>query len=116
PDLRLNGCEPGCTIRIGERNPLLHFFFIGGRMKIVSIGKLPVQALSQELAHGGLTRSFDAHHQNDHLYVTNVSHKPMNADTLFARVTHSWMRVSDRVQYSTAARRSELLKFTGTSL
>ena len=45
---------------------MLHFFDIGGRVKIVSVQESPSDAIGEELADGGFSGSGCAHHENDH--------------------------------------------------
>jgi hypothetical protein len=53
--------KPGRPIRIGERNTLADFCHILGGMKIIGIGELPAQLLSEQSSDGGFPHTDYAH-------------------------------------------------------
>jgi hypothetical protein len=62
----VNGIEPGCAIRIAERNAPMHLFPVLARVKIVRIQKNPLQALRQQFTDGGLSGAGDTHDEDNH--------------------------------------------------
>jgi hypothetical protein len=58
--------EPRDAVFVVERNTVGHFFDVGGRVKIVAIGKFPFEFRGEQFADGRLSRSGGAHDENDH--------------------------------------------------
>src|SRR5262245_30776504 len=62
----MNVGEPRRAIRVSQRNAVLHFFDVGGRMEVVRIEKNPTQTLRNQYANGSLPRAGCTHDKNDH--------------------------------------------------
>src|SRR5258708_163228 len=65
-DLLVNGGEPGSAIGIGERDALVHFFFVGGGVKLVGVDKIPAQLLGEQAADSCLPGAGRPHHHDNH--------------------------------------------------
>jgi len=57
----MNFFQPGKPVRVGERNALLHFCDVGGRVKIIGIEKSPAQPGRKQFTDCGFSRSGCAH-------------------------------------------------------
>ena len=62
----MNRREPGRSIGVGQRPPLLHRLDVRIRMQRVGIEKRAVQRICQHRADCGLSRSCDAHYNDNH--------------------------------------------------
>ena len=58
--------EPGLSVLIGQRNPLVHLLDVRGGVVVVGVIELPAELARQKFSHGRLSGARDTHQNDDH--------------------------------------------------
>src|SRR5208283_3381366 len=69
----VNRIQPREAVRIRQRYPVVHLFFVGRRVELVGIQEYPTQARRQNLGDGAFSRTGYSHHHNNHRFPSHTA-------------------------------------------